>query len=60
MPNWNLMNVNELAAYLKVHTATIYRLLKRGELPAFKIGYDWRFEKDAIDNWRRKQEEDLG
>ena len=40
MPDPDLMTVDELAAYLKVHPATIYRLIKRGELPAFKVGYD--------------------
>ena len=57
MADRDLMTVDELAAYLKVHPATIYRLLKRGELPAFKVGYDWRFSKEAIDDWRREQEE---
>jgi len=50
------MTVDELASYLKVHPTTIYRLLKRRELPAFKVGYDWRFREEAIDDWRRGQE----
>jgi excisionase family DNA binding protein len=29
----------------------IYRLLKRGELPGFKIGSDWRFNAEEIDRW---------
>jgi excisionase family DNA binding protein len=57
MPDPRFMTVDEVASYLKVHPATIYRLLKRGALPAFKVGYDWRFSKEAIDDWRRKQEE---
>jgi excisionase family DNA binding protein len=50
------MTVNEVANYLKVHTATIYRLLKRGALPAFRVGFDWRFKKEAIDEWVSAQE----
>ena len=48
------MNVMDLADYLRVHRSTIYRLLKNGELPAFKIGSDWRFNREQIDKWRIK------
>ena len=48
----SVMNVVDLAEYLKVHRSTIYRLLKRKELPAFKVGSDWRFNRESIDRWR--------
>jgi len=41
-----VMTVRECAAYLQVHPSTIYRLCKRGTIPAFRIGADWRFRKD--------------
>jgi excisionase family DNA binding protein len=50
-----VLTVTELSDYLRVHRSTIYRLLKRGDLPAFKVGSDWRFNVEAIDGWRRKQ-----
>jgi excisionase family DNA binding protein len=50
-----VMNVSELSEYLRVHRSTIYRLLKRGALPGFKIGSDWRFNVEAIDDWRLHQ-----
>jgi len=34
-------------------------LLKRGELPAIKLGSDWRFSLEAIDRWRQRQSADL-
>jgi excisionase family DNA binding protein len=46
------MNVTELAEYLRIHRTTIYRLLKAGKLPAFRVGSDWRFNVEAIDDWR--------
>jgi excisionase family DNA binding protein len=46
------LTVNELAGYLKVHPSTVYRLLKTGELPAFRVGSDWRFRLEEIDRWR--------
>jgi excisionase family DNA binding protein len=60
MPPSELMNVSELATYLRLHPTTVTGLAKRGKLPAFRVGNSWRFEKEAIDDWRRKQEEDLG
>lgn len=47
-----VLTVNELAEYLRVHRSTIYRLLKKGQLPGFKIGSDWRFNVEVIDDWR--------
>ena len=50
-----VMTVRDVSDYLRVHTSTIYRLLKRGELPAFKVGSDWRFNIESIDQWRLSQ-----
>ena len=43
------MTVTELAEYLKVQRITIYRWVRKGKIPAFKIGTDWRFDRDAIE-----------
>ena len=51
-----MMTVEEVSRYLHVHRSTIYRLLKRREIPAFRIGSDWRFNIEAIDTWRSKLE----
>jgi len=50
-----VLTVSELSEYLHVHRTTIYRLLKRGQLPGFRIGSDWRFSVEAIDEWRLQQ-----
>jgi excisionase family DNA binding protein len=47
-----VMTVPELAAYLRVHDSTIYRMLKRGLLPGFRVGSDWRFLKSNIEQWQ--------
>lgn len=54
-PQANIMTVRELAEYLRVHPSTIYRLLRHGTLPAFRVGSDWRFSREAIDRWRLAQ-----
>ena len=56
-PQGDIMTVRELADFLQLHplmqlqASTIYRLLRQGALPAFKIGTDWRFSREAIDRW---------
>jgi excisionase family DNA binding protein len=48
----SVLTVKELADYLHVHPSTIYRMLKRAQLPAFRVGSDWRFNVETIDRWR--------
>ena len=47
-----VMTVSDVSAYLRVHQGTIYRLARSCELPAFRIGSDWRFNIEAVDQWR--------
>lgn len=51
-----VMTVMEVAEYLHVHPSTIYRLLRKQEIPAFRVGSDWRFNRESIDNWRTARE----
>jgi excisionase family DNA binding protein len=46
-----VMTLQEIADYLRVTRSTIHRLLKRNEIPAFKIGRHWRFNVEVIENW---------
>ncbi len=46
-----ILTVQEVSNYLRVHPSTIYKLLKRHELPAFRIGGSWRFIDTDIDKW---------
>jgi hypothetical protein len=32
-------------------------LLRQRQLPAFRVGSDWRFNVEAIDRWRAAMEE---
>ena len=51
-----VMTVREVAAYLRVAPITVYRMLKRNEIPAFHMGSDWRFNIETIDKWRSEME----
>lgn len=50
-----IMTVKDLAAYLKMTTATIYKLARKGEIPAAKVASEWRFQKELIDKWLKDQ-----
>jgi excisionase family DNA binding protein len=41
----------EVADWLRVPVATIYKLAREGVLPGFKVGRHWRFRNEAIEQW---------
>lgn len=45
------MTPQQASQYLKLHIVTLYRLLKKGQVPGAKIGGQWRFEKAVLDDW---------
>ena len=45
----------EVAKHLRVHPTTVYKMAKRGELPAFKIAGDWQFDRAQIERWVRSR-----
>jgi len=47
-----VMTMKEVAAYLRVHRGTVQRMLNRHQIPAFRVGSDWRFNRESIDRWR--------
>jgi excisionase family DNA binding protein len=50
-----IFTLPELAKYLKKSRDTIYRKAQKGTIPAIKFGKEWRFPKDVIDEWLRKE-----
>lgn len=44
-----VMTVDEVAEYLGLSRPTIYKLARRGEIPAVKVGRSWRFHRDALE-----------
>ncbi len=46
-----MMTLQETADYLRVTRSTIHRLLKRNQIPGFRIGRHWRFNVEEINNW---------
>ena len=50
-----VLTAEEAALYLKISLPTLYRYMRRGELPCFKVGNRWRFKKSMLDAWMEKQ-----
>ena len=49
-----ILTTRELADYLHCHPTTIYRMLRDGTIPVFRIGGMWRFNRAAIDQWMER------
>jgi excisionase family DNA binding protein len=47
----SVLTIEELASYLKIPKSTLYKLVRKGKIPAQKIGRHWRFRKASIDRW---------
>jgi len=45
----DIMDISEAASYLNIKKGTLYRLAKNGKIPAAKIGGQWRFKRDRLD-----------
>lgn len=43
-----IMNVQEVAGLLRVSNQTVYNLARSGQLPAVKVGREWRFRRDEV------------
>ena len=50
-----IFTIKELSEHLRVHPTTIYRLLRQGRLPGFRVGSNWRFNRAAIEQWEKLQ-----
>jgi excisionase family DNA binding protein len=51
-----IMTVREVAGYLRMHEMTIYRMARQGDIPAYKVGNRWRFNRERIQSWLREHE----
>ena len=44
-----ILTVRQVARYLKMSQASIYKLVRQGKIPAVRILNKWRFDKREID-----------
>lgn len=56
---FTILTVREVAEYLRLSEAKVYRMANDGQLPVVRLGKTWRFRKDLLDEWlaeRSRQE----
>jgi excisionase family DNA binding protein len=46
-----LLTVREVAATMRVSTMTVYRLIKSGQLPAIRVGKNYRIRESDVDRY---------
>jgi excisionase family DNA binding protein len=46
-----VLDVHQAGKFLGAHAETIRRMARRHEIPAYKMGRDWRFRKSALQHW---------
>lgn len=49
------LTIDELSEYLKMGRTKLYRMAQEGNIPASKVGNQWRFDRDEIDEWMKRQ-----
>jgi excisionase family DNA binding protein len=50
-----ILTVKEICDLLQVHQTTLYKLVREGSIPAFRIGTEWRFRRDLIERWMAEE-----
>ena len=64
MSQETLMDLKEVATYLRLKNQTVYVWVQAGILPAFRLGRLWRFRRADLDKWlesnRYRSAEDEG
>jgi len=50
-----ILTLPEVAQLLKVAEKTVYSMAQKGQLPAFKVGGQWRFKRVDLDAWIEQQ-----
>lgn len=55
MENNDILKIEDVMKLLDIGKNTLYRLLKSGDINAFKIGKVWKIPKSSIDDFVNRQ-----
>ena len=53
----SVMTTDEAVQYLKISRKTLLKLVQKGELPAKKVGKNYRYLRSEIDKFLRGEEQ---
>ena len=56
LENIRLLTLSEAADLLQVSTRTLQRMIRNGQLPAFKVGGQWRLRETQLRQWVENRE----
>ena len=56
LDNIRLLTLNEAAELLQVSTRTLQRMIHSGEMPALKVGGQWRVREAQLRQWVENRE----
>jgi len=51
-----ILTIKETAKLMNVNEITVYRLAKKGDIPAVKFGKQWRIRQDSLEHWIKRYE----
>ena len=54
--NIKLLTLAETADILKISKRTLHRMIQRRQIPAFKVGGQWRILESRFQEWVQKEE----
>jgi len=50
-----IITIEQVARYFSLHELTVRRLAREGEIPAFKVGRQWRVKRGLLDRWIERE-----
>jgi excisionase family DNA binding protein len=56
LENIRLITLSEAATLLQVSTRTLQRMIRQRQLPAFKVGGQWRMRESQLSEWLEQKE----
>ena len=59
LDNIRLLTLSEAAELLQVSTRTLQRMIRQKELPAFKVGGQWRLREAQLRDWVEQREHSI-
>jgi PTS system nitrogen regulatory IIA component len=46
-----IMTIKDVSKYLKMNERTVYKLIQAGQIPAARLGKQWRLDKQKLNEW---------
>jgi excisionase family DNA binding protein len=55
-PTLKLLTLAEAATILKISKRTLHRMIQQQDIPAFKVGGQWRILESKFNEWVRNEQ----